>query len=60
MNVLKKDNKKKKQIKKYVLKLMFFLNIWSRLNIYLPGPEKSDSSSQTTYTVLFPGSNSKI
>ena len=39
----------------------FFLKTtWSRLNFYVLGPENSDSSSRTTYIVLFPGSNSQI
>ena len=33
---------------------------WSRLKIYVLGANKPDSSSKTTYIVLFPGLNSPI
>ena len=39
---------------------MFFKKKWSRLNFYVLGPKISDSSSKTTYIVLFPGLNSNI
>ena len=33
---------------------------WSRLKVYVLGPKTLDSSSKTTYIVLFPGLNSTI
>ena len=33
---------------------------WSRLNVYVLGPNNSDSSSKTTHIVLFPGLNLQI
>ena len=40
--------------------LMFSKKTWSRLEIYLLGPNKSDASLKTTHIVLFPGLNSQI
>ena len=48
----KKTNKEKQQI---ILGYVFPKKTWSRLNFGVLGPENSDSSSKTTYMVLFPG-----
>ena len=42
------------------LGVRFSSKTWSRLNFGVLGPENSDSSSKTTYIVLFPGFNSNI
>ena len=55
-----KTNKEKQQIKQQVLQGMFSSKTWSGLYVGVLGPENSDSSSKTTYIVLFPGLNSYI
>ena len=57
----KKNTKRNKQIKQSIcIGYDFPKKTWSRLKNYLLGPKQSDSSSKTTYIVLFPGPNSKI
>ena len=54
-----KTNEEKKHIKQIVIGYVF-LKTWSGRNFGLLGPENSDSSSKTTYIVLFPVLNSQI
>ena len=59
--VLRKKRMNKKLIQNNILLGYVFLRKTpSRLNNYLLGPNNSDSSSKTTYIVLFPGLNSPI
>ena len=62
VNGLKNNNKK--EITYYFVfkfyRVRFPIKKWSRLNFGVLGPKKSDSSSKTTYIVLFPGLNSPI
>ena len=57
-----KTNKDKTHIKKkqFFIGYAFSKTTWSGLNFGLLGPENLDSSSKTTYIVLFPGLNSYI
>ena len=56
----KEINKENKIIFSNFCRGRFSSKTWSGLNFGLLGPENSDSSSKTTYMVLFPGSNSPI